>query len=310
MDRKTKQVLLFAVALLPSSFAHADGGQGVPCTDAQKRDAEAHFTRAENAERAGRVKEAHDLVRSVRDIDCAKNGPQRQLAQIRRTSKKLGDDAEKAGRYGEAFEYYRTRQGYPNDENLLDADRALLKQAKASPDSYKVVSFAEGWFSHRRNEASVREIRAIAKASGARALATEDKAFAARRVSLDELEKAREWLALAGDAKPVFARAVQRGDTLLATGAFSSVERAFQYYSFARDKQKLKSAEARARQLGDQHAKDGQTRIAAQFYELAGDSAKAAALQKKSEARNEKAEAKRQEQFQKDQKSLEKELGL
>ena len=50
--------------------------------------------------------------------------------------------------------------------------------------------------------------------------------------------------------------------------------------------------------------------MAAQFYILAGDNAKAAALEKKMEARDDKGEAKRREQFKKDQKSLEKELGL
>ncbi len=44
--------------------------------------------------------------------------------------------------------------------------------------------------------------------------------------------------------------------------------------------------------------------------DIAGDSAKAEGLAKKSEAESEKAEAKRQDKFKQDQKSLEKELGL
>ena len=271
---------------------------------------EAALKHAEDAERAGRLKEAYAAVSAISNAECAANGYQRRDALFARVSKKLGDDAEKAGRYGEAFDYYRAPHSYRADYDLADADRALMKQVKASPDNFKVVSSAAHWFYTRANQGSLRETRAIAEASGKKMLAAEDKAFAATRTSLRELQKAREWLELAGNVKPTDARAVQRGDTLLAQGGFSSVERAFQYYEFAGNQQKLKGAKERARQLGDQHAKDGQTRVAAQFYELAGDSAKAAAVTKKSEARNEKAEAKRQDQFQKDQKSLEKELGL
>jgi len=304
---KTTTALLFAVALLAPAFARADGEV---CTGAQKTQAEAGMKRAEGAERAGRLKDSYAAIGAVSPIDCVSGGYKRRDALLERVSKKLGDEAEKAGRYGEAFDYFRAPQRSRTDFNLADADRALLKHVKASPDNYKVVSSAASWFDQRGNQASLKETRAIARASGEKTLAAEEKAFAASRVSLTELRKAREWLALAGNAKPVNARAAQRGDALLARGAFSSVERAFQYYEFAGNQQKLKSAQERAHRLGDEHAKNGQTRVAAQFYELAGDSAKAAAVTKKAEARNEKVEAKRQEQFQKDQKSLERELGL
>ena len=306
MDKKTKQVLLLAIALFAPPLAHADD----VCSAAEKAKAESVMKQAEDAERAGRHADAYAAARSVRGLECASNGYKRRNALVERMSKQLGDAAEKAGRYGEAFDYYRAPSGYRTDYSLADADRALMKHARASADNYQAVSSAASWFSQRNDQKSLGEIRAIAKTSGGKALAAEDKAFASARVSLAELEKARAWLELAGDPKPANARAVQRGDTLLAQGGFSSVERAFRYYEVAHDQQKVKGAKDRARQLGDQHAKDGQTRVAAQFYELAGDSAKAAALTRKSEARNEKAEAKRQDQFQKDQKSLEKELGL
>jgi len=306
MDKKKTQALLFAVALLSPAFALADD----VCLAADKTKAESAMKQSEDAESAGRLADSYAAAQSARALECASNGYKRRNALLERVSKKLGDAAEKAGRYGESFDYYRTPANNRTDYNLGDADRAPMKHAKASADNHKVVSLAASWFSQRNDQKSLAEIRAIAKASGTKALAAEDNAFAATRVSLAEIEKAHEWLRLAGDDKPALARAVQRGDTLLATGAFSAVERAFRYYDFARDQQKLKSAQDRARQLGDQHAKDGQTRVAAQFYDLAGDSAKAAALQKKAEARHEKTEAKRQEQFQKDQKSLEKELGL
>jgi len=307
MNKRKTQVLMFAFALLSSPAARTDGEV---CTAAQKTQAETAMKRAEDAERTGRLKEAYDSIGAIRPVECVSGGYKRRDAVLERVSKKLGDEAEKAGRYGQAFDYYRAPASNRTDYNLADADRALMKHAKASADNYKVVSSAASWFSQRNDQKNLAEIRAIAKASGGKALAAEDKAFAATRISLVQIEKAREWLRLAGDDKPALMRAVQRGDTLLATGAFSAVERGFQYYEFAHDQQKLKSAKDRARQLGDQHAKDGQIRIAAQFYELAGDSAKAAAVAKQATVRDEKKEARRREQFQKDQKSLEKELGL
>lgn len=296
-----------ALATLTLPPARADGEV---CTDAQKAQAESGLKKAEDAERAGRLKDAYAAIRATSSFECAANGYKRRDALLERLSRKLGEEAEKAGRYGEAFDYYRAPQSVRADYDLSDADRALLKHVKAASGDYKVVSSAASWFEQRGNPASLGETRAIARASGEEALAAEERAFAATRNSLNELGKARQWLELAGDAKAISARAAQRGDALLAHGAFSSVERAFQYYDFAGNRQKLKSAQDRARRLGDEYAKNGQTRVAAQFYELAGDSARAAALGKKNEARNEKAEGKRQQQFQKDQKSLEKELGL
>jgi hypothetical protein len=302
-------VLSLAIAGVASPLAHADG-EG--CTASQTRQSAIALRQAEDAEKSGRVKDAYTAAtRSIPAIDCAVNGNTRRIGLIERTSKRLGDEAEKAGRYGEAFDYYSApqRHGQAN-HNLADADRALLKQVEAKPGDYKLIFFAAGYFEHRGIRTSVDQTRVIAKASGENALSVEAKAFAGSRQSLNELQKAREWFEIAGDTGPVKVRAVQRGDALLAHGAFSSVERAFQYYDFAGDQKKRKSAQARARRLGDEHAKTGQTRVAAQFYILAGDNAKAAALEKKMDARDDKGEAKRREQFKKDQKSLEKELGL
>jgi hypothetical protein len=47
-----------------------------------------------------------------------------------------------------------------------------------------------------------------------------------------------------------------------------------------------------------------------EFYQIAGDSSKAEALEKKSEVEKQKTESARQDKFKKDQQSLEKELGL
>jgi len=301
-------VVSFAATVVAAPLARADGE---PCTPGDVQQAETLVRQAEGAETAGRSKEAYTAATSRASWHCAKNSYQRRNGLIERTSKKLGDEAEKAGRYGEAFEYYRAPQHHGrSDQGLADADRALLKQVKAQPGDYKIVSFAAGYFTQRGTNSSLEATRAVAKTSGENALAAEAKAFAASRQSLKELQQARDWMEIAGDVSPVNARAVQRGDVLLAHGAISSVERALLYYDFAHNEQRRKSAQNRARQLGDEHVKTGETAVAAQFYMLAGDEAKAAALEKKRESRDDKAETKRREEFKKDQKSLEKELGL
>jgi hypothetical protein len=308
--KTTSTILLvsLAAAVGASPLARADGE---PCAPSDVQQAETLVRQAEEAEKAGRSKEAYNAATGRTSWHCAKNGYQRRNGLIERTSKKLGNEAEHAGRYGEAFEYYRTPQHHGRgDQNLADADRALLKQVKAQPGDYKVVSFAAGYFAQRGINGNLDATRAVAKASGENALAVEAKAFAASRQSLKELQQARDWFEITGDVSPVNARAVQRGDALLAHGAFRSVERAFGYYDFAQDESRRKKAQDRARRLGDEHVKTGETAVAAQFYMLAGDEAKAAALEKKRESRDDKAEAKRREQFKKDQKSLEKELGL
>lgn len=308
--KSTSAILVasLAAAVVASPLARADG---VPCTPAEVQQAETLVRQAEAAEKAGRSREAYTAATGRTPWDCAKDSYQRRNGLIERTGKKLGDEAEKAGRYGEAFEYYRAPQLHGRgDGNLADADRALLKQVKAQPGDYKLVSFAAGYFAQRGINSNLEATRAVAMASGENALAIEAKAFAASRQSLNELQRARDWFEITGDVSPVNARAVQRGDTLLAHGAISSVERAFLYYDFAHNEPKRKSAQNRARQLGDEHVKTGETAVAAQFYMLAGDEARAAALEKTMKSRDDKAEAKRREQFKKDQKSLEKELGL
>jgi hypothetical protein len=108
----------------------------------------------------------------------------------------------------------------------------------------------------------------------------------------------------------VFERAEKRGDTLAADDARRSIENAIAYYEFAEKPQKARGVRDRARKLGDEHARKGENRLAVEFYQIAGDSSKAEALEKKSEAEKQKSESARQDKFKKDQQSLEKELGL
>ncbi len=182
----------------------------------------------------------------------------------------------------------------------------MLKHANANPDDYKVVSQAVGYFDSREGKPHLKEVRALAKRGGDKMLAKEEKTFAAHKDSLGDLQKAKEWFDLAGEGKLAQARAEQRGDTLLAEGSFRSVERAFAYYAFAENPKKTNAAKTRALKLGDDALRKGDHGLAAKYYELSGDEAKAATVEKQKE----ETEQERQKQFKKEQESLEKELGL
>lgn len=303
----TKTIFIFVALALAGMTAPAAFADGEMCSESDKSRAEGALRKAEEAEKAGRNKDAYQTATSsFGEPACAANGYKRRDGLIERTSKKLGAEAEKAGRFGEAFDYYSAPYQRRVDYPLGDADRAMLKYAKANPDNYKVVSKAAGYFDQREGKPNLKEVRALAKSSGEKMLAKEEKTFAARKDSLGDLQKAREWLDLAGEAKRASARAEQRGDTLLAEGSFRSVELAFSYYDFADNPKKTNAAKDRARKLGDAAARKGDHGLAAKFYDLSGDEAKAAAVEKQKE----KTETIRKDKFKKDQKSLEKELGL
>jgi hypothetical protein len=295
-------IIVVAALSAPAAFADGEG-----CSASEKREAEGALRKAEEAEKAGKYKDAYKFATSsFGEPGCATNGYKRREGLVERTSKKLGAEAEKAGRFGEAFKYYYAPYSYRTTYSLADADRAMLKHVKANPDDYKAASQAVDYFKGREGTPHLQEVRASAKRAGDRMLAKEEKTFAARKDSLADLQKAKEWLELAGEGKRANTRAVQRGDTLLAEGGIRSMELAFQYYDFARDKQKLESAKSRARKLGDDAAAKGDHGLAAKFYELSGDKSRVKAAEKQKE----KTETQRQDQFKKDQKSLEKELGL
>jgi len=309
MNAMTKFVFVaLALAGMTAPAAFADGEA---CSASETRTADGMLRKAEEAEKTGRNKDAYQIATGhFGEPACAANGYKRRDGLIERTSKKLGAEAEKAGRFGEAFEYYSApyrmgRLDYP----LADADRAMLNYAKARPDDYKVVSQAAGYFDQREGKPHLKEARALARSGGDRMLAKEEKTYsglASPQGSLKDLEKAKLWFVVAADLKPVNARAEKRGDALLAEGTVRSIEVALQYYGLAENRSKEKQARERAGKLGDAAARRGDHGLAARFYALSGDEAKAAAVEKQKE----KAEARRQEKFKKGQKSLEKELGL
>ena len=92
------------LASVTASPAFADG-EACPASD--KSRAEAALSKVEAAEKAGRTLEAYRAARSLSMLECAAKGVGRRDGLIERTSKKLGMEAEKAGRFGEAFEYFR-----------------------------------------------------------------------------------------------------------------------------------------------------------------------------------------------------------
>jgi hypothetical protein len=291
----------FTIIVLVTLFASAALADGEVCSANDKKRVEGALRKAEEAEKAGQYKNAYQIAgSSFGEPACVTNGYHRRDGLIERTSKKLGAEAEKAGRYGEAFKYYSEIGLY------ADADRTMLRHAKANPDDYKVVSQAVAYFDRREGKSHLKEVRALARSSGDKALAKEEKSFSARKDSLDDLQKAQEWLWLVGDEKSAGARAEQRGDALLAEGTIRSVDLAFSYFNFAGNPKKTNAAKGRARNLGDDAARRGDAALAARFYDLSGDHAKAKAVEKQQEM----TEAGRQDQFKKEQKALERELGL
>jgi hypothetical protein len=283
---------------LPAAFA--DG-----CPDSEMAAARTQLSKAQAAEKAGKLKEAYSAARSTA-WECLGNEAGRQReAIIKRTGKALGDQDEKAGRLKQAFDWYE------GSGNPAEADRVKMKQVKAKPDDIGTVSNAIGHFEHRKSTTQAKELRALAAQNADRWLVAEDKTFAATKDSRGELEKAKDWLFYAGTGpKKAQDRAEKRGDTLAAENGRRFLELAIAYYSFADKPDKAKRVRDKAKQLGDSHARKGESEVAADYYSMAGLSAEADKVQKQGETRKQQAEQQRQKQFKKDQDSLEKQLGL
>ncbi len=293
-------ILSAGLAGLTAPLAFADG-----CPDKEIAAETLKMKKAEDSEKAGKLKEAFNAAKTVAWECLGNDAGKRRDALIQRTGRALGDREEKQGRFKEAFDWYQA-------SNLdADADRVMLKQANAKPDDTNTVARAIEHFKRRNDETHVKEMRGIASRNADKWLAAEDKAFAARKDSRDELGKAKDWAYYSGSGfGKVFERAEKRGDTLATDDARRSIENAVAYYEFAEKPQKAKGVRDKARKLGDAHAGKGENKLAVDYYNLAGDNAKARELDKKSEAERKKTESTRQDKFKKDQQSLEKELGL
>jgi predicted Zn-dependent protease len=274
------------------------------CTPADDKAGAAQLKKAEDNERAGKLKEAYQAANKLGDC-LPEGGYQRQKAMLKRVGLQLGQQEEKQGRLAAAFDWYK---GSGND---AEAGRVKMKQVNASPRDRQVGSDAMDYFKGG-NDKSLAELRQLAAKNGDLELANEEKAFAARKESFDELEKAKGWFYLVSEsaAKKVRDRAEQRGDTLVKEDIYRLLENARHYYSFAEAKPKEKALKDKALRLAQEHEKKGEITQATEFYSLADESAKGNELQARSEAQHMKSEEKRQKQFKKGQDDLEKELGL
>jgi hypothetical protein len=302
MKKTTMIYVVYCVVGLVSAmqFALADS----ECTPQDDKAGAAQMKKAEDSERAGKLKEAYQAASKLGNACLPSGGYQRNKAMLQRVGLQLGQQEEKQGRLAAAFDWYK------GSDNDADAGRVKMKQVNASPRDRQVVSNAIDYFGH--NDPRAAELRQLAAKNGDLELANEEKAFAARKESFDELGRAKDWFYLVGEsaAKKVRERAEQRGDTLVKEDIYRHLENAKRYFDMAEAKQKEKALQDKALKLAKEHEKKGEIKQATDFYSLAGESAKGNELQERSDAQHKKSEEKRQKQFKKGQDDLEKELGL
>jgi len=295
--------VVFSVAVLmgATQIAQADG-----CGAQDEKVAAEQMKKAEDSERAGKLKEAYAAAVKVDSMCLAGDGFKRQEAMLKRIGLQLGQQEEKQGRLAAAFDWYK------NSRNDAEADRVKMKQVDATPRDHNLVSGAIDHFKFRNNDARVKELRQLAAKNAELELANEEKAFATRKESFDELDKAKDWLYLVDESavKKMRDRAEQRGDILAKEDIYRRLENARRYYDIAEAKKKEQALQDKALQLAKEHEKKGEITQAKDFYSLAGASDKGNELQERSEVQHKKSEEKRQKQFKKGQDELEKELGL
>ncbi len=301
--RKTMLIsVVFVTGLMGAAqFTLADG-----CRTEDEKVAAAQMRKAEDSERAGKLKEAYEAAGRIDSMCLAGDGYKRHEAMRKRIGLQLGQQEEKQSRLAAAFDWYK------NSGNAAEADRVKMKQVNASPRDRNVVSNAIDHFKYRNNDARVAELRQLAAKNADLELANEEKAFVARKESFDELGRAKDWFYLVseGAAKKVRERAERRGDTLAKEDTFRHLENAKRYFGIAEAKPKENALKEKALRLAQEHEKKGEITQATNFYGLAGASAKGNALQERAEAQHRKSEEKRQKQFNKEQGDLEKQLGL
>lgn len=296
--------IVAALALMLTAYlpmAWADG-----CRTEDEKAAAVQMRKAEDNERAGKLQEAYALLEKVDSICLGGDGDKRYEAMRKRIGLQLGQQEEKQGRLDAAFDWYQ------RSRNEVEADRVKLKKVNANPQDRNVVSRAIDHFKYRNNLTQVADLRKLAAKNADLELANEEKAFAARKESFDELGRAKDWLYLVGEGaeKKVRERAERRGDTLLQEDTHRHLENAQRYFRMAEARQKEKTLQDKALRLAQAHEKKGEITQATNFYRLGGASAKGDELEKRSEEQHKKSEEKRQKQFTKDQGDLEKQLGL
>jgi hypothetical protein len=298
-----KSILMLAAAglLVVAQSALADG-----CTTAEENLAAANMKKADDFDRAGKLKDAYAALGKVDSMCLGRDAGKRSESMRKRIGLQLGQQEEKQNHLGAAFDWYK---GSGNGD---EADRVKMKQVNATPRDRNLVSGAIDHFRFKDNNGRVAELRQLAAKNADLELAAEEKAFAARKESFDELGRAKDWLSHVSDSaqKKARDRAEQRGDTLFKEDVFRHLENAKHYYSFADARQKENAVKDKALRLGQEAEKRGEINQATNFYHLADASAQGNALQKRADAEHKKVEEKRQKKFSKDQGDLEKQLGL
>ena len=140
--RTAKNIFILAIALAmlaPQVFA--DSGEvncHVPENVKYKNAAKQRYDEMLAHDKAGRTKEAYDTANSIA-TDCISNNDKEierleatKLAILKRSSLKLGEQAEKKGKFNEAYTYYEVFHG-------SDADRVQMKLATAKPGDFETV---------------------------------------------------------------------------------------------------------------------------------------------------------------------------
>jgi len=275
------------------------------CSTDDEKQAGLQVNEVEGLERAGKLQEAFERAATVA-AECVAKGSQRIVALRERVGRNLGQQAEKKGQLGKAFEWY-DRSGL-----TADADRVKMLQVRANSQDYHTISNAYDYFKRREIEPNLKMLREIAAKNADRTLVDEDKAFAAHKESFEELGQAKDWLGFVGEDQQhrVKDRAEKRGDALAEKDGLGMLEKALRYYEVADKPQKAKWVREKAMRLADGYAKTGETTSAANFYRLAGAEGKATEIEKRTEQGNKQKESKRQDKFKQEQDSLEKELGF
>ena len=300
-----KNANYLAIACLIAAFGSTAFADDLCAGDAAaKAKAYAQVKQAQELEKAGRAREAHAAA-SKADADCASSITGLEGVK-KRTAKIVAVEEEKKSRFKESFEWYQLA-GSP-----ADAGRMQRKLVETKPDDINTVSHAIDFFHNLPDAAQEKDMRAHAARNVDKALAAEEKRFAtSTKDSLQEMGRARDWAYYAGSGKDTAAaRAEKRGDTLIAEDGRRFLELALKYYGFAEKKDKEQKVRDKARSLGERAASKGEAELAVAYFQIAGDTAKAEALQKQTEVKAEQTEETRKNTFKKDQDKLEKELGL
>lgn len=293
--------VIAGVVAVGGSTAWADSLCSEP---AQQAVADAQLKKAEDLERAGKMREANGAAQKL-NSECISDY-KRHDALLKRTAMALGAEDEKKGNFQGAFDWYQRAQ------NVADAGRMQRKMVEVKPDDINTVSHAIDYFKNVNDAAQEKSLRAHALKNVNKALAAEEKSFASiSKNSLAALARAKDWsyYAQAGEDL-VRARAGTRGDTVAAEDGRKFLELALSYYDRAQQPEKAQKVRDKARGLARQYESKGEGVVAADYYIIAGDDNKASAVQKETEVRDLKVEDSRKKVFKKDQEDLEKALGF